>query len=1322
MPINNESAYLPSESSVLPQGSWLIIAPHPDDETFGMGGSLLLAKAQDIIVDVIIMTDGSKGGHKQEALTHIREIEAQQAADILGIRNLYFWRETDRELTASEHLIKRLSNFIKETQPASVFFPAPLEPHPDHRTTAVIAWESLRATDFSATPISYDISTQSHTNCLIDISRVINDKKDLMAIYKSQLTENVYIERIIALNQARTWSLPQSVSHAESFYIWPKENRPLNALSFSLSTLDYSHHALPDVLPLVSVITRTQNRPDFLREAIRSVARQTYPNIELIVVNDGGVNCKAIVEEESVASIQQFHYQHLEKQKGRSHAANTGLDLSHGDFLIFLDDDDWFESHHIQALYEQLTLYKEAIAAYSAVRCLNAEGEVTRVFADDFDAIQLSIDNFIPIHAILFKRSVLAQGCAFDENLDLCEDWDFWLQVQQYGIFTFVAEIGANYRLLDTGSGVWGNPEKTKTAMLKVYKKWLPKYSSETLWSIFDYARYKHKIIILEQELSGREALIVAREQELNEKTDVIAEKNTVISQRDQLITAREQELNEKTDVIVNHEQKLNKTHLLLAEQQAFNTNLTLTINQLNDNTIQLQETIDSVYKSFSWKLTAPLRNIKKIAKGINSPMKKIAYSFWYRLPLDIDQRIKIKATTLNYFPIFNRFLGLSPRTDIQVEWSEIENIPELNLVDKTNKYQDEYDVRIDTAVNSTPLEYVPLAGDSIDNTRTQVKTIAFYLPQFHPIPENNREWGLGFTEWTNVSKANPQFVGHYQPRLPGELGYYDLRLKDVQQRQIELAKQYGIDGFCYHHYWFGGKRALEKPFQQILDDPSLDLPFCLCWANENWTRRWDGGEDDIILEQQHSPEDDLDFIVDIAPALRDKRYIRVNNKPLLIIYRPGLLPDPAATAKRWRQYAQENGIGDLHIVSAATFGFEDFASIGYDGLVQFPPHNTAASNITNKVNLLNKNYQGNVFDFKEFSENAMKAIKGHQHTFPCVMMNWDNEARKPGKGHAFYGASPHNYKLWLRNAFDFVLKNNVKEEQIVFINAWNEWAEGTYLEPDRHYGYAYLHATANVIREHYIEPNMSQLTKHNQAFKKSSHTAIILHLYYPDLTDELLAYIDSDGQVDYFINLPEHIDSAVINKLCTSDRNTYITISANKGRDILPFLNTLKQISSLGYNYVLKIHSKKTLYRKDGSKIRETLFNELLGKLSIPDIIKQFESNPKLGLIAPTGSLVSLSKPLYLQNNSKHVQDLVSRISHTSTELNFPFIAGSMFWARVEAIHPLLELNLNSTDFEEELGQSDGTMAHAVERIISFIATQGNYQTLSLDALIKYK
>jgi len=364
---------------------------------------------------------------------------------------------------------------------------------------------------------------------------------------------------------------------------------------------------------------------------------------------------------------------------------------------------------------------------------------------------------------------------------------------------------------------------------------------------------------------------------------------------------------------------------------------------------------------------------------------------------------------------------------------------------------------------------YVPLSETHIDADKSILKLIAFYLPQFHPLEVNDKAWGKGFTEWTNVSKATPQFKGHYQPRLPGELGFYDLRLKEVQQRQIELARQYGIHGFCYYHYWFHGKRIMEAPFQQVLDNHDLDLPFCLCWANENWTRRWDGAEEDVLLSQEHSAEDDIAFIKDIEPALKDSRYIRIDGRPLLILYRPELLPDALKTAERWRTYARESGIGELYLASTAAFGFHDYEKIGFDALIQFPPHNIKQKKAYKT--LYNLSFNGHIHDYTLIPQKALEALDPEKNHFPTVMMEWDNEARKPGQGSVFYGASPAIYQQWLSDAGKYVVSTKNPKEQFVFINAWNEWAEGTYLEPDRKYGYAYLQATANAVHDFYLDP-----------------------------------------------------------------------------------------------------------------------------------------------------------------------------------------------------------------------------------------------------------
>ena len=346
------------------------------------------------------------------------------------------------------------------------------------------------------------------------------------------------------------------------------------------------------------------------------------------------------------------------------------------------------------------------------------------------------------------------------------------------------------------------------------------------------------------------------------------------------------------------------------------------------------------------------------------------------------------------------------------------------------------------------------------------LRALAFYLPQFHPIPENDAWWGKGFTEWTNVTRAQPQFVGHHQPRLPGELGFYDLRLPEIQAEQIRLARQYGIYGFCYHYYWFGGKRLLDRPLRQVLADPSLDLPFCLCWANENWTRRWDGEDQEILIGQQHSPADDLAFIRALVPVFRDPRYIQVDGKPLLLVYRPQILPDPAATVARWRQELADQGEPGLFLAAVQSFrdalGPDDTL---FDALVEFPPHGVPRVPV-NAVQLLNPRFRGELLDYAACVAAAEAQVDppGGKLVFPGVMTAWDNTARRQDQATIFAHASPAAYGRWLTACCRRALAQPAPDRRLVFINAWNEWAEGSYLEPDRRYGYAYLHATRDAL------------------------------------------------------------------------------------------------------------------------------------------------------------------------------------------------------------------------------------------------------------------
>ncbi|MYI07586.1 MAG: glycosyltransferase, partial [Gemmatimonadetes bacterium] len=347
------------------------------------------------------------------------------------------------------------------------------------------------------------------------------------------------------------------------------------------------------------------------------------------------------------------------------------------------------------------------------------------------------------------------------------------------------------------------------------------------------------------------------------------------------------------------------------------------------------------------------------------------------------------------------------------------------------------------------------------------VRLIAFYLPQFHPIPENDQWWGEGFTEWTNVRGARPQFDGHYQPRVPIHMGYYDLRDVEVQHRQVELAKRYGIGGFCFYFYWFGGHRLLETPLLNYLNDPSIDFPFCLCWANENWTRRWDGREQDLLIGQEHSPEDDLRFIEHISQYLNDSKYIRVHGRPLLLVYRPSLLPNAAETVERWRHWCREHDIDEPYVAMVQSFQTYDPRPFGMDAAIEFPWHTGMPNDVTAHLVPSKSDFRGFVFDWNDYAEKCEEHADQPWLQMRGVMPGWDNTPRRNTDAHLFHGHSPESYGRWLRSAMRWTLaRDRSPDERLLFINAWNEWGEGAYLEPDQLHGYAFLQATRDSVEQ----------------------------------------------------------------------------------------------------------------------------------------------------------------------------------------------------------------------------------------------------------------
>jgi hypothetical protein len=340
------------------------------------------------------------------------------------------------------------------------------------------------------------------------------------------------------------------------------------------------------------------------------------------------------------------------------------------------------------------------------------------------------------------------------------------------------------------------------------------------------------------------------------------------------------------------------------------------------------------------------------------------------------------------------------------------------------------------------------------------VRALAFYLPQFHPIEENNRWWGPGFTEWTNVVRARPAFAGHYQPHIPADLGFYDLRCRDTRHEQARLARAHGLHGFCYYHYWFNGKLLLERPLLDLLDDQDLDFPFCVCWANENWTRRWDGEDQQILIAQDYTAYDPDAHFAWLAPALRDPRYVRVDGRPLFLIYRAVDLPDIPGTIAAWRRAAARLGIADPYVCAMAnsqnTIPLEALPALGFDAVVEFEPNlrGIPVSRTLPEAPGLH------MFDYRTVAERAMAREAESTKVFPCVFPSWDNTARRGWRATVVHNEDTALYQRWLETACARTMQHG-ESERLVFINAWNEWAEGCHLEPDARHGRVFLEATA---------------------------------------------------------------------------------------------------------------------------------------------------------------------------------------------------------------------------------------------------------------------
>lgn len=595
--MHEEHPIIPERPGTLPNGPWLVFAPSLDDALRGMGGTLLLGSRQTIAITLVVLN-------------------AQTAAEAPLAIAVRAWPRPDH-LAQSD----AFSALLAELHPASVFLPAPLEPQAVCRAVTTQVWEALTQYAFTGTAYTYEISQQSPVNYWIDISAVAADKATLT---HAETTRTGALTA--AVNRTRGLLLAGEITHAEAFYAFATVAGSLAAqIVHSLTPCWRREESAAQ--PLVSVIIRTRNRPKFLQEALQSVAVQTYAPIEVVVVNDGGEDVAAEVQAYAGPALAQLRYLDLQPGRGRSAAANTGLAAASGDYLIFLDDDDWFMPDHIAVLVETLQQGNAAVA-YAGVECVQSDEQGAwqrvHVFGRPFDPIQLLIDNYIPMHAALFRRELVKAGCRFDEAMDTFEDWDFWVQLAQKTAFIYVDRISAVYRIGRTGGfGVGGDQRRIRQATEYFLNKWRQRWTLEQMLDIVAYAKHKSLYGELAESLASKQ-------RQLDETRQVQAELVERIEARNADICELRQAKEQLASLLAYKDQQLAfaEQHLLAEQSQQGQqpARLVQVQEQLHhaQSYIQaLNEQIARFERSSSWRITRPLRVITEGLRRVRRTVRK---------------------------------------------------------------------------------------------------------------------------------------------------------------------------------------------------------------------------------------------------------------------------------------------------------------------------------------------------------------------------------------------------------------------------------------------------------------------------------------------------------------------------------------------------------------------------------------------------------------------------------------------------------------------------------------------------------------------------
>ena len=828
-------------------------------------------------------------------------------------------------------------------------------------------------------------------------------------------------------------------------------------------------------------------------------------------------------------------------------------------------------------------------------------------------------------------------------------------------------------------------------------------------------AERDHHIANLNQAVTEHDHQIANLNQAVAERDGQVADLNQTVAERDGQVANLNQTVTERDHQVANLNQ-------VVAEHDGQICALNQAVKERENQIITLNNSVQQIYHSDSWRISKPLRVVSTyFRKQFPNLIFFIHFLRLCRANNKPGARQVIMAIWTNQVSQYHDLKNKSPI------WAELRYGIFFKLINNPiKKYiktkfgffsTQAFEVSDESVKTKAAPAYISeyQSDEDFSLFKTDIKALAFYLPQFHSCPQNDEWWGKDFTEWSNTRQAEPRFSDHYQPREPhDDVGYYDLSDIEVMREQAKLARKHGIYGFCFYHYWFSGTRLLEKPVDLLLKNPDIDINFCLCWANENWTRTWDGLHKDILIEQNYLPEDAIAFIKDLEKYITDSRYLRIDNKPVIMVYKPSIIPNFKETVAVWRAWWKENSGGDLEIWCNRT-DFSDTACKSIidfvDAIVEFPPHVLPYELDQSKMGL---DTSGHFYDYKQLvnditSQNE-RILSPSKNFYRSVMLGWDNSARRKDKWSVWHGFSLLDYYEWLTYIVSYTRKHFALDRRFIFINAWNEWAEGTYLEPDAKFGYANINVTSRALYDLPFD-NHPQLLRNNSDSVNEivdasgvGSIAVHLHIFFEDVAFESLNYINNiPYDFDLYVTTDTSQKVKIVKdlfQLLGKQKNLHVIQVPNIGRDIAPLLVTLGK-SLLAYDLIGHFHTKKSTTVDWGDRWRKYLFNNLLGTSGgVSSIFKQFEDNLKLGVVFPPPYPL-IAPYADWGGNKDRCEAILNELGiYNKLPLKPKFPVGNMFWARTKALEPLLQKTWTIQDFEEESGQIKLTLAHAIERI----------------------